>query len=646
MSASTQESMDSMQTAPAYTVTARKYRPQLFGDVVGQEHISTTLTNAITQHRVHHAYLFCGPRGVGKTTTARIFARALNCSNPISGVEPCNECSSCLDILNGRSLDVIEIDGASNNSVDDIRKLRENAKYPPVHGKYKMYIIDEVHMLSTSAFNALLKTLEEPPPHLLFMFATTESHKVPATIVSRCQRFDFRRMQIESIVHHLASIAAKEHVVIDEESLIAIAKKGDGSMRDSQSIFDQVRAFCGDTIAFSEVANALHLLDEEFFFAISDAMLEKNTAIMFGLVDQVVSKGYDIHECLSGMQMHFRNILSVVSTGSTHLIESSSAILERYTASAARFRQAEVLRIMSMISRTEQQLKLSAQPRALFEVLLVSLASLDDIVEISELVREIREAKKGGTKVNMLSSAVHATTPVPPPEVIAKRAAAAEARTMLATAAASSAAATSASASMQTQPIAATRVATRPAATATTSVRNTAPATDSATGSTTDSATGTVSASVLENRWDEFVSSLPPSLAGVKMALKTGQYSMVEFSDADIHVVVRSEEFMYKDISASKAALGTRLEKFYGSHVRVRVSYAGAENIDTAASAGDATVSADTTAAVGTMQGNSAHGAAQSTAKGTAQGTPSEKSTVERILVEAFGAKKIPLPGT
>jgi DNA polymerase III gamma/tau subunit len=509
-----------------------------------------------------------------------------------------------------------------------------------------MYIIDEVHMLSTSAFNALLKTLEEPPPHLLFMFATTESHKVPATIVSRCQRFDFRRMQIESIVNHLASIAAKEHVVIDEESLIAIAKKGDGSMRDSQSIFDQVRAFCGDTIAFSEVANALHLLDEEFFFAISDAMLDKNTAIMFGLVDQVVSKGYDIHECLSGMQMHFRNILSVVSTGSTHLIESSSAILERYTASAARFRQAEVLRIMSMISRTEQQLKLSAQPRALFEVLLVSLASLDDIIEISELVREIREAKKGGTKVNMLSSAVHATTPVPPPEVIAKRAAAAEARTMLATAAASSAAATSASAAMQTRPIAATRVATRPAATATTSVRNTAPATDSATGSTTDSATGTVSASVLENSWDEFVSSLPPSLAGVKMALKTGQYSMVEFSDADIHVVVRSEEFMYKDISASKAALGTRLEKFYGSHVRVRVSYAGAENIDTAASAGDATVSADTTAAVGTMQGNSAHGAAQSTAKGTAQGTPSEKSTVERILVEAFGAKKIPLPGT
>jgi hypothetical protein len=263
----------------------------------------------------------------------------------------------------------------------------------------------------------------------------------------------------------------------------------------------------------------------------------------------------------------------------------------------------------------------------------VSLASLDDIIEISELVREIREAKKGGTKVNMLSSAVHATTPVPPPEVIAKRAAAAEARIMLATAAASSAAST-----VQTRPIAATRVATRPAATATTSVRNTAPA--------TDSATGTVSASVLENRWDEFVSSLPPSLAGVKMALKTGQYSMVEFSDADIHVVVRSEEFMYKDISASKAALGTRLEKFYGSHVRVRVSYAGAENIDTAASAGDATVSADTTAAAAAMQGNSAHGAAQSTAKGTAQGTPSEKSSVERILVEAFGAKKIPLPGT
>lgn len=638
MSASTQESMDSMQTAPAYTVTARKYRPQLFGDVVGQEHISTTLTNAITQHRVHHAYLFCGPRGVGKTTTARIFARALNCSNPIGGVEPCNVCSSCLDILNGRSLDVIEIDGASNNSVDDIRKLRENAKYPPVHGKYKMYIIDEVHMLSTSAFNALLKTLEEPPPHLLFMFATTESHKVPATIVSRCQRFDFRRMQIESIVNHLAAIAAKEHVVIDEESLIAIAKKGDGSMRDSQSIFDQVRAFCGDTIAFSEVANALHLLDEEFFFAISDAMLGKNTAIMFGLVDQVVSKGYDIHECLSGMQMHFRNILSVVSTGSTHLIESSSAILERYTASAARFRQAEVLRIMSMISRTEQQLKLSAQPRALFEVLLVSLASLDDIVEISELVREIREAKKGGTKVNMLSSAVHATTPVPPPEVIAKRAAAAEARTILAQAA-PSAAATNIQ-PQPPQPIAATRVAPRPAATAASagaSVKDQSSTATSGAVPASGSAIASVSASILEQRWDEFVSSLPPSLAGVKMALKTGKYSMVEFSDADIHVVVHSEEFMYKDISASKAALGTRLEKFYGSHVRVRVSYAGAENPDAALPAGDASAHSDS-AAVSAKQGTSA--------QSTSQSTPSEKSTVERILVDAFGAKKIPLPGT
>ena len=403
--------MEPGTTTETYTVTARKYRPQLFGDVVGQDHISTTLTNAIVHHRVHHAYLFCGPRGVGKTTTARIFARALNCANPVNGVEPCNECTSCMDILNGRSLDVIEIDGASNNSVDDIRKLRENAKYPPVHGNYKMYIIDEVHMLSTSAFNALLKTLEEPPSHLLFMFATTESHKVPATIVSRCQRFDFRRMQVDAIVNHLSSIARKENIRIDEASLIAVAKKGDGSMRDSQSIFDQVRAFCGDDIQYSAVTDALHLLDEEFFFTISDAIIAHNSSIMFSLVDQIMRRGYDMMECLSGLQLHFRNILSVLSTGSTNLIETSTAIQQRYTQSSAHFRLQNVLRIMSMLSAAEQQLKYTAQPRARFEVLLVSLASLDDIVDISELLGEIREAKKGGTKIGMLNSVVHATMP-------------------------------------------------------------------------------------------------------------------------------------------------------------------------------------------------------------------------------------------
>ncbi|MFP4543864.1 MAG: DNA polymerase III subunit gamma/tau [Candidatus Kapaibacterium sp.] len=377
----------------SFIVTARKWRPLQFTDVIGQDHITRTLKNAIEANRVHHAYLFSGPRGVGKTTAARIYARAVNCLNS-QDAEPCNKCESCVPILEGRSMDVIEIDGASNNSVDDIRKLRENSRYPPVNGRYKMYIIDEVHMLSSSAFNALLKTLEEPPPHLMFVFATTESHKVPATIISRCQKFDFRRMEIKEITGRLSYIAENENIEIDDASLIAIAKKADGSMRDSQSIFDQVVAFCGKNISYSDMSGALNLIDEDFFFEISDAINSNDKSKMFSLAAQVISRGYDINECVHGLLEHMRNLISVKVAGNSSLIETSENFAKRYESTADMFSERDLLRFISLISSTEQELRFSPQPKIKFELMLIRLASLDKSVQIDEILKEIASLKE------------------------------------------------------------------------------------------------------------------------------------------------------------------------------------------------------------------------------------------------------------
>ncbi len=394
-----------MEEQSNFIVTARKWRPLRFADVVGQTHITNTLRNALIHSRLHHAFLFCGPRGVGKTTTARIIGRAVNCLNLQEDGEPCNECENCKGVINGRSLDIIEIDGASNTGVDDVRQLRDNAKYPPSVGRYKMYIIDEVHMLSNNAFNALLKILEEPPPHLMFVFATTESHKVPATIISRCQRFDFRRMEINSIVEQLRKISDKEGIKIDEKSLLQIAKKADGSMRDSQSIFDQIVAFCGNNIEFAQMTDALHLIDEDFFFRVSDCILDNDAAAAFALSNEVITKGYELQETLSGLLEHFRNILTVVVTNKADLIETSDLYRQKYIDTAKRTSQADVLRYVQIINQTEAGLRFAAQPRIKFELALVQMASLDKAMEIKKLIEEVR-------KINEFPAEIKQNNPV------------------------------------------------------------------------------------------------------------------------------------------------------------------------------------------------------------------------------------------
>ncbi|OGU76225.1 MAG: DNA polymerase III, subunit gamma and tau [Ignavibacteria bacterium RIFCSPLOWO2_12_FULL_56_21] len=401
-----------------FQVTARKWRPMVFEDVVGQSHVTSTLRNALATNRVAHAYIFSGTRGCGKTTTARILARALNCLSP-KDQNPDNTCDVCQEITSGRSLDVIEIDGASNRGVEEIRNLRESVRYAPTRAKFKLYIIDEVHMLTKEAFNALLKTLEEPPSHAIFVFATTEIHKVPMTILSRCQRFDFRRIATEEIVARLTYIAAEEKVTIGEDALTVIAKKGDGSMRDAQSIFDQVRAFCGSTIATMDVLRALNAVDQEVFFKFSAVVLSKDAPGALARVDEVVKSGYDLREFVGGLAEHFRNLLIVRASGSTDLVEMSATYKKRYEEEAGRFSEADLLRILKHVHELESSLRFASQPRYKLEAVILQLARMESSVKIEELIHRLDDLKKnlGASSASSSTGPTKAVSPVPTSEV-------------------------------------------------------------------------------------------------------------------------------------------------------------------------------------------------------------------------------------
>ncbi len=376
----------------AYIVTARKWRPGKFCEIVGQEHITNTLINAIKNDRIAHAYLFTGPRGVGKTTTARILAKRLNCLNP-NGAEPCDECEICKTVKEGQLLDIIEIDGASNRGIDEIRSLRDSVKYAPTKGKYKIYIIDEVHMLTRESFNAFLKTLEEPPEHTVFIFATTDIQKVPLTIVSRCQRYDFRRIQLQTIKELLSKIAVSENFNIDDETLTIIAKKADGALRDAESYFDQVISYCGGNITKEAVAEMLNLISEDIYFDVSDAVINKDFKSVFNISETIYKNGWNFIDFFTGLIEHFRNILTITLTENSDLIETSEANKKKYLQYADAFSEGDLLRLLNYMNKAFQELRFTQNQKLKVEVSLTHLVGLEKSSTISEIISKINNGE-------------------------------------------------------------------------------------------------------------------------------------------------------------------------------------------------------------------------------------------------------------
>ena len=359
-----------------YIVSARKYRPDTFGTLVGQDNIAQTLKNSILRGQLAHAYLFCGPRGVGKTTTARIFAKMINCSDPSDGMEPCGKCESCLSFAEGRSYCIHELDAASNNGVEDIKTLMEQVRIPPQVGRYSVYIIDEVHMLSQAAFNAFLKTLEEPPAHAIFILATTEKHKILPTILSRCQTYDFNRITVDNIVRNLRMVASNEGITIDEESLHVIAHKADGAMRDALTIFDQTVAFCGTDVQYQDVLRNLNVLDYEYSFSLVDAFLRGDYPSALLTFDEVLTKGFNALHFVAALSSHLRDLIVSKSGGLNALLELPDSLKARYKEQADRCPLQFLYDSLGITTQCESGYRASVNPRLHIEFALMRLSFL------------------------------------------------------------------------------------------------------------------------------------------------------------------------------------------------------------------------------------------------------------------------------
>ncbi|MBA7670535.1 DNA polymerase III subunit gamma/tau [subsurface metagenome] len=380
-----------------YLIYARKYRPQTFEEMIGQKPIVRTLQNAIKNNRVAQAYIFSGMRGVGKTTAARILAKALNCQQGPTPT-PCNKCEFCKEINEDHSIDVLEIDGASNRGIDEVRSLREGVKYKPIRSRYKVIIIDEVHMLTREAFNALLKTLEEPPPHTVFIFATTEFHKVPATIISRCQHFEFKKISQKEIIKHLIDITQKEKIEVSSYGMNLIAEAADGSLRDAQSLLDKAVAFSGEIIRDEDLKEVLGTISREILFSFSKAILEEKPEEIFSLVEKVVECGYDLRFFYKELIQHFRNMLLVKSVKSPQdLLPLNEEELDDLNKEAEKASREELLRYLVVLQGGEQELKFSSHPRIYLEVFLIKLCHFKKIADMKDIIKDIENLKKGMT---------------------------------------------------------------------------------------------------------------------------------------------------------------------------------------------------------------------------------------------------------